>query len=207
MGYPALDWESKEILLVTGTITQTAADGLLVDLGEGPLPARRAASCLLAPEAGDTVLVSALPEGRRYVLAVLERACHAPATLPFPDGVRVESGAEVFITAADAIALSSATTHVTAADLQVDATKIECRTSLVAVLAHTVRTMGEQLETIWARCIARLGSSVRLVQEHDETQAASVRVLTETSHVIQAETIVHSAEKSVKIDGDPIHLA
>lgn len=207
MGYPALNWEAKEILLVTGTITQAAADHLLVDLGEGPLPARRAASCLLAPEAGDTALVSALPDGRKYVLAVLERAQSSPARLPFPDGVQMESNADVAITAANAIALHSAQTQVTAADVAVHAAKIECRASFVSVLAHTVRTAGEQMEAIWARCIARLGMSLRLVQEHDETQAASVRVLTEASHVIQAETIVHSAEKSVKIDGDPVHLA
>jgi len=63
------------------------------------------------------------------------------------------------------------------------------------------------VETAFERLVSRLGSSVRLIKEHDETQAGSIRSLATESHVVQAETIVQTAEKSVKIDADQVHLA
>lgn len=207
MGHPAHKFETAQNVLLTGRVLRAGADGLLVDLGRGPLRAETAASCLLAPEAGDEALLTCLGDGRVYVLAVLARAGQGPALLTFPDGLRLESGGDADLAAAGTLNLRGVQAEIEAGRVSVRAAEVACDAGLLSVLAQRVRAAGERVETAFERFVARLTSSVRFVREHDETQAGSVRVMAEESHVVQAETIVQSAEKSVKIDADQIHLA
>ncbi len=207
MGHPARQLAFGETALETGRVLRVDANGLLVDAGAGPRRAVPAAACLLAPETGDEVLLTSLPDGRRYVLSVLERAGEGPARLAFPDGLRLESGGDASLVAAGTLGLHGVETRIEAGSIAVRAADIACDAGLLSLLVQRVRAAGARVETAFERFVARLGSSVRFVKEHDETQAGSVRTLATESHVVQAETIVQSAEKSVKIDADQIHLA
>ena len=61
-------------------VVSREGEAMLVQAGARRLAARRAASCLLEPEPGDTVLIGG-DLARCYVLAVLERVADGPARL------------------------------------------------------------------------------------------------------------------------------
>ena len=70
-----------------GTIT--ARDGAeaspwRVRAASGDYEARRAVSCLVEPAVDDTVLLTVLPTGECYVLAILERAVAAGGQMGMP---------------------------------------------------------------------------------------------------------------------------
>ncbi len=207
MGHPAHKLVQEEAFLEPGRVLHADENGLLVDAGRGPERALPAASCLLAPEAGDEVLLTGLPDGRVFVLSVLERAGASRAVLHFPDGLRLESGGDASIAAAGELVLSGVEAGIEAGRIAVRAAEVACDAGLLSLLAKSVRAAGAKVETAFERLVSRLGSSVRLIKEHDETQAGSIRSLATESHVVQAETIVQTAEKSVKIDADQVHLA
>lgn len=207
MGHPALKIAHGGSFLDNGRVLGADGTGFLVGTGTGPAWAIPAASCLLAPEAGDEVLLSILPDGRLFILSVLVRAGEGQAVLDFPDGLRLRAGSDVSIASAGELTLAGAEAGIEAGRIAVRAAEVACDAGLFSLLAERVRAAGVKVETAFERLVSRLGSSVRFVKEHDETQAGSVRTLASESHVVQAETIVQTAEKSVKIDADQIHLA
>ena len=58
----------------TATVTSVEGAECVIESASGSRRARRAAGCLLAPAAGDTVLTATSQRGC-WVLAVLEREC------------------------------------------------------------------------------------------------------------------------------------
>ncbi|MDR2162024.1 MAG: DUF3540 domain-containing protein, partial [Desulfovibrio sp.] len=79
--------------IVSGTVRTADADGLLVTVGPlGLVRARRAAGCLLAPEAGDGVLLALLGSGEAWVLTVLAKKTELGSlALPAHTLLRAES--------------------------------------------------------------------------------------------------------------------
>lgn len=182
----------------------------------GRVTARRAASCLLAPEPGDRALLSLDGEGQAFVLAVLERA--APGSeqrlvLDGPARLEVPAGA-LTVTARDGLDLASPSRlSLAAPELSVSAdraeaglgetrltgTGLEARLDRITVLART-------LDSFVTRCVRRMVSSFRFVQEHDESQAGSARKLVEGTLTVQTGNSVHTAEGQLKLDAEQIHL-
>ncbi|WP_438040504.1 DUF3540 domain-containing protein [Sorangium sp. So ce128] len=78
-----------EAYLETGSVERVGAT-LLVRLAASSCEARRAKSCLVAPEAGDKVLCAIEPEGV-YVLAVLDGRDGAPTKLATDGDLEVQA--------------------------------------------------------------------------------------------------------------------
>lgn len=75
----------------SGTVTHCFADGSVTVESEGRgWHCRRAVSCLIAPQAGDRVLISSV-DNQIWLLAVLERDESRQAELSVPGDLHIQS--------------------------------------------------------------------------------------------------------------------
>jgi len=200
-----------------GLLVASGEEGFIVACAGDRYPARQAVSCLVRPEAGDTVLLSFAAAGRCYILAVLERPGGetAPKTLALDGQVelRIRRGG-LNIAAAETLSLSSEQQIAIAAErLNLDARQGSARIdelSFFGRLFHsqveTVKHIADTLDTIVRRAVQRLTSSYRYIEEHEEIQSASTRMLVEGTLTMQTQNTMHTAEGHIKIDAEQIHL-
>ena len=79
---------SETVRQLVGRVLGSAAGVFETESDEGPVEARRAASCLIEPEVGDRVLLARLPDGGVFVLSVLERESESAARVTSPTAIQ-----------------------------------------------------------------------------------------------------------------------
>ncbi|HEY3646310.1 MAG TPA: DUF3540 domain-containing protein [Gammaproteobacteria bacterium] len=202
------------------------ASGLIqarvVDAGEdicrlvgssGGFTARRAASCLLQPAAGDTVLAAEVG-GSLWVLAVLVRG-DTPAVLPLPadstlkvaqGGLKLAVQEELTLAAGRQISAVAPEVSVQAARAGFSLGVLQIAAGLVDAAVDQVKTVAELLDTVAQRVRLKAGSSHRQVQDLDHLQAGQLNYAVKTVLNLRGKHAVMSAESEVRLDGERIHL-
>jgi hypothetical protein len=151
--------------------------------GGGTLKARRATSCLVAPEQGDRVLVAWCgPEA--YVLAVLQRAEGAP--------VRWIARGDTELWVDGALSVVSRTLSLHSARARID--------------LGTVEALLGKVEAVAERVLQRVKSSYRFVEGADHVRAGSVDIAAESTMSLHSNDTLMSAERLVKVDAGQIQL-
>ncbi len=167
----------------------------------------RAAGCLIEPEIGDTVLLYTGTDGTTYILSVLVRAGVGPAVLPLPDGASLRAG--------------EAGIRIESPDVRIEAGK---RLSVSApagdAVFGTLNVRGAALDTVWnsVRFAARTvdSAAVRIVQtcrrlyrtveEFEESRIGRLRCLVSGLLFFRSKDASVTAERTVKVNGERIHL-
>lgn len=198
-----------------GRITRVQGALFTVLSGSAGYDACRAASCLLEPQEGDTVLLSIVPGRRTYIVAVLEREAEGGGRLAFQGDteLQVRNGTLV-VAAADGIDLvSTAAVRVTSEELKVTtraANVVVDQLGLVgaAVQAHVqrVKVVAETIDQAADRVVQRLKRAYRFVAEMDQTRAQRIDLSADKSLNLHAENAVVTAQELVKVDGSQIHM-
>lgn len=179
--------------------------------------AQLAASCLVRPERNDMVLVSIDQAGRCYMLSILERPDHGnrPTTLSIEGQVNMEvNNGGLRVSAQDGIAfLTPERLSMTSEALEINALKGEASIESFSFLGRffsgqieKVKVIADALDAILKRSVQRLGSSYRYVEEHEEIQSASTRMLVDGTLAMQTKNTLHTAEGHIKMDAEQIHL-
>jgi hypothetical protein len=198
-----------------GTVTVAGPDGLAVRTDGGVvLVARRAVSCLVAPEPNDRVLVAS--RGREcFVLAVLARAPGAAVELTAEGdlAVRLPQGALTLSATGDVAVLSEREVHVVARGVGVQAAEgtFALRTmALVGELLHAdvrqVKAVAETVDSVIDRVSQRVKRSLRFIEEIDLKRAEQVDHSARQTMHLRAENALISAHKLAKVDGEQIHI-
>jgi hypothetical protein len=200
--------------LLRGTVRAVTGRVIAVERDGMTCMARRAASCLIAPRAGDVVLYAEV-DGATYVLAVLERDDPATELDVEGDLTLCSRGGSIRVDAMEGdLELSAAHTA-------------RLRGKVMALVAEEstwvgreLRMLGEQL-TLDATRIRQVSTfAERVADSVKETFGRSYRDVAEGEHVragsvtfslrhmlrCHAETAVVTAKKLIKLDGDQIHL-
>ncbi len=188
--------------------------GWMIDGGPAPRVAQRAASCLLAPVAGDRVWVVGETGGSLYVLAVLERAQGATATLAFEGDLSIAAAGRMTLGSGQDMQLHTAGSLGVGADqLQVQARSGRAVFQELSVIARsvfaslcTVTRVGKVLELLVDRVTQRSQHSMRAIEGLDHTQAGQVDIQAETTAHVQATHALVNGKELVKMDGGQIHL-
>jgi hypothetical protein len=177
--------------------------------------ARRAASCLLAPELGDEVLV-ALVEGRpAYVLAILEREGSLPsrveldgdASITTPHGrLSIASGEGLDIVAAKDATVVSNELRVRAASGHFILDTLELWSGAVATNVERARSVVKTLDLVAERVVERVQRAYRFVEEIEHVRAERIDYQASKELTIRAENAVVMADELVKVDGAQIHV-
>ena len=194
----------------------------VVDAGEdicrlsgaaGNLTARRAASCLLQPAAGDSVLAVAL-NGTVWILAVLSRG-DTQAVIPLPPdstiraakgGLRIAVPDELVLAAGGQLSAVAPEISVQAARASVGLGALQLAAGLVEATVDHLKTAAEFLDTVAKRVRLKAGSVHRQVEDLEHLQAGQLYYSIKNVLNMRGKHAVMSAESEVRVDGERIHL-
>jgi Protein of unknown function (DUF3540) len=186
-----------------------------VRIGESVVPARRAASCLVAPAAGDRVTV-ALSDDDAFVTAILERGEGAIAAVELGGGValevdderalRIRGARELHLAASEKTTLTSDDVRVVAGRARIVAKKVEAIGASLESSFHHVRQLGRIVEIVADEVSSRLKRSIRIVSDIDQTRAGVIDTRAEGIITIHGENTSVTARQIAKIDSNQVHI-
>lgn len=203
---------AHQVVQELARVEATLPDGYLVRGSGVPIAARRAASCLLAPEVGDRVLIAVSELGEAFVLAVLEQSSEVTRLTVSGDlELRARS---VSIAADEAVRIGSGD------ELQITAPKLALRTLEGTIFAEALTFLGKTVSTevdrvkINARAIdsvlerwsQRVKRSFRVIEEVDQVRSGAIDYAAQGNAHLRAENTVVTAEKLVKLNGEQVHI-
>jgi alanyl-tRNA synthetase len=203
---------SQEIGRVTGT-REGGLFGVRTEAGE--YRAKRAVSCLIEPEVGDTVALLTTEAGVCYVTAVLEREAGATGRIVVDGDLEIQLPAGQFTVAAQegVNLLAAKEVSVVAGTLRVNAREgnmvIE-RLSLLGSFASAelekIKVVAGSLDQVLDRFSQRVKRSFRKVEELDQVKAENMDYAAKSSMSFHAQNALVTAEELVKVDGEQIHF-
>ncbi|WP_437735716.1 DUF3540 domain-containing protein [Sorangium sp. So ce1335] len=197
-----------------GAVLRVDGSTYTVETDDGEVRAKRATSCLLAPAAGDLVLLAAV-NGAQYILAVLEREEGAPSHLvsegdlqirlqrgalglSAPDGVHVASGKD--------LSMAASTFRVQAKEGHVALGLFSFVSEMVRGEVDRAKLIGRSLDAQLERLMQRVKRSYRIVEEADHVRAERIDYAAKGSLAMHGENAKITASHVVKIDGDQIQV-
>lgn len=193
----------------TGTVLAVDDGGTrrcTVQTAQGLLGAKQAASCLLAPQAGDHVWLSGdLTEGL-YVTAILERDAAAPARVCLPPGSSLEVAGGAFTLRADSLQLVSKKLAVQAESAALSAQQFTGIGREATWSFGRIKVIGDLLESFADRVVQFSRWSQRTVDGMDQVRSKQIDYRADQTMQLQAENFIADASNLVKVDGEQIHL-
>jgi hypothetical protein len=200
--------------LVTGTVRMALEDSFAVELPDALATVRLAASCLARPEIGDTVLTFRGENHEGFILAILVRAAREPLTLGFDRGVSVTIGTGAFTVSAPEILFEAERrVSVTGSELavragcgDVEVETLSIRGKKLAAVWDRVSTAFRSLEEVCERAVQKIDRYYRTVTEFEESRLGRLRMIVGGQLSMRSKQTSISAEETMKIDGETIHL-
>ncbi len=171
---------------------------IIVSLARGERRAARAASCLVAPEAGDEVALVITGEGRVFVIAVLVAAGERGVDIAVEGDLRIRAEGTLSL-ASKVMNLRAGEGSFVLAKLSVLASTLVASSDSVRVAAKTFDGFVERLSQTAKRCY-------RKVEEIDQLRAARVDYRTENEMCLRSENFLVGARKLAKVDAEQIHI-
>ncbi len=202
--------ELLQPVLEYGMVAAPCKEGFIVTSDRGIIEASVAVSCLVTPDLGDVVLFSVDGSGTSYILSILERSegARRGTELSFEGdlSIRVEGG-RMSLASDEALSLSSKDFELAAKKGRVTIEKASFFGRFVENNIEKIKVVAEAMDSIVRRAVQRFTSSYRYVEEHEEVQSASTRMIVDGTLTMHTKNTMHIAEGHVKIDAEQIHLA
>lgn len=173
---------------------------------QGELGARQAASCFLAPQAGDRVWLAGDLEQGLYVTAILERSEAAPPRVCLPPGSSLEVAQGALTLHADSLRLASRQLSVQADDAALSVQKLTGVGREAVCSFGSIRIVSELLESFAERLLQFSRWSQRTVEGTDQVRAGQIDYRAQQMLQLQADNLLANAANLVKVDGEQIHL-
>jgi len=198
----------------TGTVVKQQAGRLEVRCSSGTYPARRAVSCLVAPEEGDQVLVALTGAGGCYVLAVLDRESEAveltaegDLTIRLPRGrFRLLSQLGAKLVSAKELTVVSHRFNLNALDGNVALGRLTYVGRYLRSEIERIKSLAGTVDSVLERLSLRAERSYRTVTGLDQLRAGQIHHRAEQNCSLHGENSLVTAEELVKVDGEQIHL-
>lgn len=216
MAHSARKLEHTPVFEEEGRVVEAKGQAITVEASSGSYAAKRAVSCLVAPEPSDLVLLAVTSRGAAYVLAVLERPGGAQATVLTAEGdleVRLPRGRFVVAAQEGLDLVSGKDASLLAGSLKVnavDAGVVVERLSFIGALVQSevgrLKVLAESVDSVMTRLYQRVKRSYRVVEEIDQLKAEQIDYEAKKHLALHAKNAVITAEGLVKVDGDQIHV-
>ncbi|MEM6996045.1 MAG: DUF3540 domain-containing protein [Myxococcota bacterium] len=201
---------SQGMATVTSIVDVPAA-AIVLDAVDGP--ARRAASCLVAPAPGDRVWF-VRQGGACFVTAVLERAApDAPMPIVLEGDVEVAAEGSLSLSGCAVAVVAEETMQVQSASLSVRSGQAEAVLGEVATFAKSMVShiasatwIGSKLEQLVDHWAVHSRTASRTVAGLDQLQARDIDHRATGSATLCADHTFLQGHSMVKADGGQIHL-
>lgn len=201
MSVGAMERVGGEVLGYTGSVAAVDRGAVEVWTADGLMEARRAASCLVAPEAGDLILLGGPTGARPFVLAVLERAGTGATRISVEgDLTAVLPSGRFTVAATDGVALASN------GAVSIDATRIDARAQEGSLVVSKARLLATTLDATIERVSQTVKRIFRRVEELEHVRAGQIDVAADGNLRMHGENTLLTARQLVKADGKQIHI-
>lgn len=202
-----------------GTVTHLGADGWHAvrcanDSHGSTLRVRRAASCLLEPRLGDTVLVWGPNPAQAYIVAVIEQVDPAASrigvdgdlTLVSRSGnVNVQAARDLTLTGTD-VSLDGEMLKVNAPHARLALQDTEFLGVGVRATVASLRVVGRTCEVVMDR-ISHLAQHIfRLAERMEQARAGHIDYQADQTARVHARQTIVTGRDVVKVDADQIHM-
>ena len=203
-----------EAVLESGVVECVVVETIEVRSEGSVYRARRAKSCLVAPQAGDTVLCGFLAH-ETYVLAVLDGREGAPTKLSTDGDLQIQSrGGRVVVGASQgvdlisggSVSIAGAEIHARAPKGSVAIDELGYIGKLVQAQVTKVTVLAQEIDSIATRLSQKAKRAFRFIEEIDQTRAGAVDIRAQRMLGLRAENAVISARVLAKVDGEQIHI-
>ena len=182
----------------SAVVTHCFADGSLTVESEGRgWHCRRAASCVIAPQTGDTVLIASV-ESQIWLLAVLERANPQVAELSVPGDLHIRSEGELSLSS-DALRVSASQGDCHIDEMKYSGEKLSAWVSLS-------RVVGKRAESVWQTVTQISHSLFRTTKQTEHVRAGQLDIKAEDYARLHAHNTVITSKAITKVDSEQIHM-
>jgi hypothetical protein len=197
------------------SVVRVGPEGIDLASPDGPYRAKRAAGCLLAPEAGDRVLVAIVSNGSAYVISVLEREEGATAVLDVEGDLAIRAPrGRVAITGGEGLDLLSARdTNLVGEELNLRGSRGSVVLEHLALLAgsalaevKSARLVADAIDTAAERLVQRVKRAYRFIEGAEHVRAETVDYVATKELCLRGDQTVIMADQLVKVDGAQIHV-
>lgn len=205
------------MLNTIGIVTGALPGGVYSVLSDGRqlLRCTRAASCLLRPAIGDTVLVSGPDANRLYLTAVAEQADASASridvagdlTLASDRGsVSIESPAQLALRGEQGLNLATTRLGIDAQDAECHVSQLRYQGDDAQATVLSIRVIGRIYEAVVDRLVHLSKTAFRMTEDVEHLRAGRIDYeASETARVHGKNTVV-TAKEIVKVDGSQIHM-
>ncbi len=203
-----------QIELQSGTV-ETAGEFYRIRAGDGCYQATRAFSCLVEPNAGDSVLFSVDDRQFCHILSIIERPGCEVTRLSFPGDVTVASAnGSLNIDAQQGLNMVSGQGISQVAESYTLATKkaflstddlTAVGSNLVAKIRY-VKTIAERVETVAEHWLQKLRNSFRQVHGVDQLKSRDSIHTIKNLYSMRSRQAAILARQDIKVDAERIHM-
>ncbi|MDC9590228.1 DUF3540 domain-containing protein [Xenorhabdus sp. XENO-10] len=184
---------------VVGQIVNILQDGsLMVESQNRGWHCRRAASCLLAPEMGDTVLLMKADD-QFWILAILERTEQQ-------NPAEISVSGDLSITAQGNLNLNSNGLNITADNGNCHINEMQYSGESLSVWVSITKMIGNQFESVWQTVTQLSNRLFRHTTQTEQVHAGQLDMQAESYVRLHAQNTVVSAKAITKIDAEQIHI-
>lgn len=181
-----------------GVVTHCFADGSLMVESEGRgWHCRRAASCVIAPQAGDTALIACV-DNQLWLLAVLERANPQSAELSVPGDLHIRSAGELTLSG-EALRVSAQQGDCHISEMKYNGDKLSAWVSLS-------RIVGKRAESVWQTVTQISHNLLRTTRQTEQVRAGQLDMKAEDYARLHAHNTVITSKAITKVDSEQIHM-
>ena len=207
--------ESMSRFIQNGKVISVSYEKMKIDLDGKTVEARKAFSCLIDPEPGDSVLCCREDHKKTYILAVLERKRDQKVTMSFPSDATLKSQKgnlnffseqSVTIAANKVNSLSKKEVHqseqafLSFDTLSATGTELQANFKTVRLISNLINTMARQV-------IDKFKGYIRHTEDNDQVEAGQLTRRTDGLFSMDSGHTVMISKKETKIDGEKIYMA
>ncbi|MGR4047986.1 DUF3540 domain-containing protein [Kosakonia cowanii] len=180
-------------------VTHCFEDGSLMVESEGRgWHCRRAVSCVIAPQAGDTVLISAV-DNQMWLLAVLERQNPTSAAELSVQG-------DLHIASQGALSLSSEALNINAAKGECHISEMNYSGEKISAWVSLSRIVGKRAESVWQTVTQISQQLFRTTRQTEHVRAGQLDMKAEDYLRMHAQNTVITSKAITKVDSEQIHM-
>ncbi|MGC3997856.1 MAG: DUF3540 domain-containing protein [Anaeromyxobacter sp.] len=201
--------------LEIGTVVSCLDGRITVVNAQGEWRARRAVSCLVAPEPGDLVLLLDGLAGEAFVTAVLAREAGVPLRLEaagdvawhLPEGrFSVAAGGGLDLATTARASVEAAELRLTAGEAGLQVQRLSFLGRIVQAQVESLKLVAGALDQTLERLWQRVRRSYRFVQEDDHVRAGNLDYAAQESAHVRGRNALVTADQLVKVDGGQVHI-
>lgn len=182
----------------SGTVTHCFADGSMTVECEGRgWHCRRAVSCVIAPQLGDTVLISCV-DNQVWLLALLERMDPLQAELSVPGDLHIHSTGELSLSG-EALRVNAEQGDCHISEMKYSGDKLSAWVSLS-------RVVGKRAESVWQTVTQISHNLLRTTRQTEQVRAGQLDIKAEDYVRLHAHNTVITSKAITKVDSEQIHM-